>query len=77
MTDKADADRRSAAGIIGHFTPSCDADGSFSAEQCHGSTGQCWCVKEDGSEVMGTRLNPGELAVVRRDCRLNRNNIGM
>merc|ERR1712168_156553 len=64
---KADADRRSSAGIIGHFTPSCEADGSYSPEQCHGSTGYCWCTLADGKEVPGTRLRGAK-----RDCRVHR-----
>ena len=30
--------------LIGAYVPSCEADGSFSPTQCHGSTGYCWCV---------------------------------
>ncbi|XP_032235803.2 uncharacterized protein LOC5510701 isoform X2 [Nematostella vectensis] len=40
---------------MGRFVPSCEGDGSFSAKQCHPSTGQCWCVDEYGREWLGTR----------------------
>jgi len=30
--------------LIGAFIPECEDDGGFSAIQCHGSTGYCWCV---------------------------------
>ena len=34
----------SSPGLLGAFVPQCEADGSFSQIQCHGSTGYCWCV---------------------------------
>ncbi|XP_034466617.1 thyroglobulin isoform X2 [Hippoglossus hippoglossus] len=33
------------------FTPQCDADGHWMYTQCYHSTGQCWCVDEDGEYV--------------------------
>ncbi|EDO39095.1 predicted protein, partial [Nematostella vectensis] len=30
--------------LIGAYIPQCDKDGRYSALQCHGSTGYCWCV---------------------------------
>ncbi|XP_018546238.2 thyroglobulin-like, partial [Lates calcarifer] len=33
------------------FTPQCDADGNWLHTQCYHSTGQCWCVDEDGQYV--------------------------
>ncbi|XP_045901457.1 thyroglobulin [Micropterus dolomieu] len=36
------------------FTPQCDADGRWLHTQCHHSTGQCWCVDEDGEYVPGS-----------------------
>ncbi|XP_065814204.1 thyroglobulin [Labrus bergylta] len=33
------------------FTPQCDADGLWLHTQCYHSTGQCWCVDEDGEYV--------------------------
>ena len=41
---RAEALHKSNQGIIGHYIPSCDANGHFSAVQNHGSTGQSWCV---------------------------------
>ncbi|PWA31990.1 hypothetical protein CCH79_00018845 [Gambusia affinis] len=35
------------------------------AEQCHGSTGHCWCVDSRGQERAGTRTAPGASPV---DC---------
>ena len=52
---KEAGDLKSSRGVVGHFTPSCEADGSFSKVQCHGSTGYCWCAEADGREVEGTR----------------------
>ncbi|XP_071324918.1 thyroglobulin isoform X1 [Trachinotus anak] len=33
------------------FTPQCDAEGHWLHTQCYHSTGQCWCVDEDGEYV--------------------------
>ncbi|KAG7476065.1 hypothetical protein JOB18_044363 [Solea senegalensis] len=33
------------------YTPQCDASGNWIHTQCHHSTGQCWCVDEDGQYV--------------------------
>ncbi|XP_030013657.1 thyroglobulin [Sphaeramia orbicularis] len=30
------------------YSPQCDSDGNWRNTQCHHSTGQCWCVDEDG-----------------------------
>lgn len=40
---------------LGAFVPSCDEDGFFERQQCHGSTGQCWCVDRNGHEIRATR----------------------
>ena len=41
----------------GMFVPECNKkDGSFSPIQCHGSTGSCFCVTENGSEIPHTRV---------------------
>ncbi|XP_034032146.1 LOW QUALITY PROTEIN: nidogen-2 [Thalassophryne amazonica] len=45
--------------ILGVFVPQCDADGHYTPQQCHGSTGQCWCVDSSGQERPGTRTLPG------------------
>ena len=49
-----------ATGLIGEFVPQCESDGSFSPMQCWGSAGYCWCVDEDGVEISGTGLGPGQ-----------------
>ncbi|KAL0969852.1 hypothetical protein UPYG_G00233220 [Umbra pygmaea] len=42
----------------GAFVPQCDEQGQYRALQCHGSTGQCWCVDSRGQERAGTRTPP-------------------
>jgi len=53
--------RHSDSGLLGSFTPSCNANGEFYPQQCHGSSGNCWCVNQAGSEITGTRTSPGEI----------------
>ena len=57
---KEAGDRRSAQGTVGHFTPDCNPDGTYSKKQCHGSTGFCWCANPDGAEIDGTRIRFSE-----------------
>ncbi|NP_001279078.1 HLA class II histocompatibility antigen gamma chain [Callorhinchus milii] len=40
----------------GVYEPTCDKAGDYTAEQCHASSGYCWCVKPDGTEIPGTRV---------------------
>ncbi|XP_037130748.1 thyroglobulin isoform X3 [Syngnathus acus] len=42
-----------AAGRLAYqpFSPQCDNDGEWRPTQCYHSTGQCWCVDEDGDYV--------------------------
>nr|ADV40380.1 putative nidogen 1 [Latrodectus hesperus] len=40
-----------AKNVVGNFVPTCDADGSYSQVQCHGSTGFCWCADKDGNQL--------------------------
>ncbi|XP_055019138.1 nidogen-2 [Boleophthalmus pectinirostris] len=51
--------------ILGAFVPECDANGQYTPQQCHGSTGHCWCVDSSGQERPGTRTPPGTPSV---DC---------
>ncbi|XP_049919100.1 nidogen-2 isoform X10 [Epinephelus moara] len=51
--------------IPGVFVPQCDSNGQYTTQQCHGSTGHCWCVDIRGQERAGTRTPPGEPTV---DC---------
>ena len=53
--------------MIGAYVPQCDADGSYSSVQCHGSTGQCWCVDNTGAEVQGTRVPPTSMVIMSAD----------
>ncbi|KAM6893502.1 nidogen-2 [Xenentodon cancila] len=45
--------------VVGVFVPQCDSDGQYIPLQCHGSSGHCWCVDENGQERAGTRTPPG------------------
>ncbi|XP_030609947.1 nidogen-2 isoform X2 [Archocentrus centrarchus] len=51
--------------IVGAYVPQCDAEGQYIPQQCHGSTGYCWCVDNRGEERAGTRTSPG---AERIDC---------
>ncbi|XP_051915068.1 nidogen-2 isoform X31 [Hippocampus zosterae] len=51
--------------IVGAFVPQCDANGRYTPQQCHGSTGHCWCVDSQGQERPGTRTPPGTTPI---DC---------
>ncbi|XP_056882958.1 nidogen-2 isoform X17 [Takifugu flavidus] len=51
--------------ILGVYRPQCDDNGEYTPEQCHGSTGHCWCVDSNGRERAGTRTSAGEQ---RKDC---------
>ncbi|XP_076021078.1 testican-1 [Genypterus blacodes] len=41
--------------LIGSYIPRCTDEGYFKPTQCHGSTGQCWCVDKYGNEIAGSR----------------------
>ncbi|MBN3308519.1 TICN1 protein, partial [Amia calva] len=41
--------------LVGAFIPRCNDEGYFKPTQCHGSTGQCWCVDKYGNEIAGSR----------------------
>nr|XP_023655190.1 testican-3 isoform X2 [Paramormyrops kingsleyae] len=41
--------------LLGLYIPSCDEDGYFKPHQCHGSSGQCWCVDRYGNELARSR----------------------
>ncbi|XP_053488796.1 nidogen-2 [Ictalurus furcatus] len=45
--------------VLGAFIPECDEEGRYRSQQCHGSTGHCWCVDSRGQERAGTRTAPG------------------
>merc|ERR1712157_13503 len=40
----------------GQFVPTCNKDGSYKAEQCHGSTGYCHCVDQNGVKIQGSEV---------------------
>ncbi|XP_068183665.1 testican-2 isoform X2 [Antennarius striatus] len=39
---------------FGRFIPSCDEDGFYRRQQC--DRGECWCVDQNGGEVLGSRI---------------------
>jgi len=41
--------------LLGAYTPTCKDDGTYEDKQCHGSTGDCWCVDANGKEIDGSR----------------------
>ncbi|KAM7385835.1 hypothetical protein PAMP_001890 [Pampus punctatissimus] len=43
---------------VGHYIPTCDENGAYEPMQCHGSTGYCWCVNQNGQEIPGSRSGP-------------------
>ncbi|XP_041119073.1 testican-3-like isoform X1 [Polyodon spathula] len=43
--------------LLGLYIPSCDEDGYYKPNQCHGSVGQCWCVDRYGNEVTGSQTH--------------------
>jgi len=45
--------------LLGFWTVKCEDEGGFAPSQCHPSTGHCWCVDENGTELPGSRSTPG------------------
>ncbi|XP_018410450.1 PREDICTED: HLA class II histocompatibility antigen gamma chain isoform X1 [Nanorana parkeri] len=41
--------------LPGAYLPQCDENGGFKATQCWRSTGYCWCVYKNGTEIPDTR----------------------
>ncbi|XP_066276369.1 uncharacterized protein [Branchiostoma lanceolatum] len=41
--------------MVGVYLPQCRDDGGYQDMQCHPSTGYCWCVTVDGTEIPGTQ----------------------
>lgn len=37
------------------YTPQCLPNGSYVDIQCHASKGLCWCVDEQGKELLGSK----------------------
>lgn len=37
--------------LVGAFVPQCNDDGTWKHTQCHGSTGYCMCVDDEGNQV--------------------------
>ena len=38
----------------GDFLPQCKLDGRYEEVQCEGSSGECWCVDQNGKKLSGT-----------------------
>nr|UZF13190.1 saxiphilin [Epipedobates tricolor] len=53
---------------IGAFVPKCDEKGNYAPKQCHGSSGYCWCLNENGEEIEGTRTPPGTKSLTCEDA---------
>ena len=66
-----EADANTDMMMVGHFTPSCDPNGEFSAVQTHGSTGYSWCAERNGKEIEGTRVRFEEAKCDRGQTELN------
>ncbi|XP_052373251.1 testican-3-like [Oncorhynchus keta] len=49
--------KQAAEKLPGQYLPVCDAEGYYRSHQCHGSSGQCWCVDRYGNEVAGSRTH--------------------
>ena len=45
----------------GFDKPQCDEQGNYLPMQCWHSTGYCWCVDKDGTEIPDTRIGGGPL----------------
>uniref|UniRef100_A0A8C2ELD1 CD74 molecule, major histocompatibility complex, class II invariant chain a n=1 Tax=Cyprinus carpio TaxID=7962 RepID=A0A8C2ELD1_CYPCA len=45
----------------GFYKPQCDEQGNYLPMQCWHSTGYCWCVDKDGTEIPDTRIRGGPL----------------
>ncbi|XP_028983347.1 nidogen-1 [Betta splendens] len=43
---------------VGQYVPTCDDYGAYAPMQCHGGSGYCWCVDQNGQEIPGTRSGP-------------------
>ncbi|PWS23177.1 hypothetical protein DKP78_14510, partial [Enterococcus faecium] len=39
----------------GFYKPQCDEEGNYLPTQCWHSTGYCWCVDKNGTEIPNTR----------------------
>jgi len=44
--------------LVGVYHPQCEEDGTYASKQCHGSTGFCWCVDDQG-QSLGNPTSPG------------------
>ncbi|KAJ4924121.1 hypothetical protein JOQ06_000361 [Pogonophryne albipinna] len=43
--------------LLGVYVPQCDSTGQYTSQQCHDSTGYCWCVDSRGQEKDGSRTS--------------------
>ena len=51
---------RNGVPAIGAYVPQCEADGTYSKMQSHGSTGMSWCADPLTGAVKGNKARPGQ-----------------
>lgn len=44
--------------LVGQYIPQLFENGSLTPKQCHGSTGYCWCIDNNGTRL-GESVGPG------------------
>lgn len=58
--------KESTPNVFGQYIPACSDDGNYARQQCHPSTGYCWCVDPvTGKEIAETSVPPGGNSI---DC---------
>lgn len=63
------AQRKNSVVPFGSYLVRCKQDGSYEEVQCNGSSGFCWCVQKNGTELSGTKTR-GPLLCPTLDIRL-------
>ncbi|KAG1694132.1 Equistatin [Nymphon striatum] len=53
-------------GLIGTFSPQCRHDGTYEPMQCYGSTGQCWCVNNEGKQLSNGTIGLASCSCIRQ-----------
>jgi len=57
------ANEATTGALIGAYTPQCDEQGHYNAEQVDSSSGYHWCVNQHGRMINGTQTQPGILGI--------------
>ena len=55
LTPCQKAQRKNSDVPFGSYLVRCKQDGSYEEVQCNGSSGFCWCVQKNGTELSGTK----------------------